>query len=235
MAEDRKISIAIPTYNRSDMTINAFLSVYDDKRVAEIVIVDDESDLGIFNKLKDVCDYLPKVKLYRNVTNQDCYRNKMTAISYCKNDWCCLLDSDNEFDTDYLDRIFEQEWEENTIYTPSFAKPTFDFRPYENLLITKENVAEYIDKPMFETMLNAANYFVNRKKYLEVWDGSTDPITSDSIFMCYSWLKAWNKIKVVSGLEYFHHIHDGSHYKNNVHRTPDGFHETILNNIRQLK
>ena len=61
MAEDRKISIAIPTYNRSDMTINAFLSVYDDKRVAEIVIVDDESDLGMFNKLKDVCDYLPKV------------------------------------------------------------------------------------------------------------------------------------------------------------------------------
>ena len=43
MAEDRKISIAIPTYNRSDMTINAFLSVYDDKRVAEIVIVDDVS------------------------------------------------------------------------------------------------------------------------------------------------------------------------------------------------
>ena len=188
--------------------------------------------------MKEICDLLPKVKLYRNIKNQDCYRNKQIAISFTDNetDGCILLDSDNKIDTDYLDKIYSiPDWDINTIYTPSFAYPTFDFRDYEGLVITKENVSDYIDKPMFETMLNAANYFVNPFMYLEVWDGSKDPVTSDSIFQCFNWLLDGKSIYVVPGLTYQHKIHEGSHYKNNVTRTPQGFHESILQKLRELK
>lgn len=235
MEEGRKISLCIPTFNRVDMTLQAFENVYEDERISEIIIVDDASDWGMFTELKEFCELIPKIKLYRNLTNQDCYRNKMTSISYATNKWCILLDSDNVIDKDYLDRIFEQEWEEDTILTPCFAKPTFDFRPYENLLIKKENVAEYIDKPMFETMLNAANYFINKNQYLKVWDSNIDPVTSDSIYFILKWLEAGNGVLVVSNLQYEHRIHGGSHYQNNVARTPQGFHESILNNLRELK
>lgn len=230
-----QISIAIPTWERVYETLKSFSDVYDDERISEIVIVDDASSLEKFNELKELCDLMPKVKLYRNVTNQDCYRNKMTAISYATNDWCILLDSDNHIDKLYIDKLFEiKEWNNKTIYTPDFAKPTFDFMAYSGLRITKENVSEWIDKPMFETMLNAANYFVNKNEYLAVWDGSIDPVTSDSIYVCYKWLEAGNVIEVVRGLQYEHRVWSGSHYINNVHRTEKGFHEKILQNLREM-
>lgn len=235
MTEQRQISICIPSWNRSEMTIESFYDVYEDERIGEIIIVDDASDMEIFEDLKSMCDALPKVKLYRNLTNQDCYRNKMTAVSYANYPFLILLDSDNKIDKNYLDRLFEiQEWDEKTIYTPEFASPNFNFNDYAGLLITKENVSEYIEKPMFETMLNAANYFVSRDEYLKVWDETVDPVTSDSIFQCYNWLASGNKIQVVPGLIYQHNVHPGSHYQNNKDRTPIGFHEDILNKLRQL-
>jgi len=105
------------------------------------------------------------------------------------------LDSDNGIGKDYIDKIYEiPEWDIDTIYTPSFAMPKFDFRAYEGLTITKESVADYIDKPMFEVMLNAANYFVHPFMYLEVFDDTINPVTSDSIFQCYNWLNEGKKI-----------------------------------------
>ena len=238
MQDDRKISICIPTWQRSEMTIDAFYDVYNDERVSEVVIVDDASDLAIYEELKSVTDCLPKVKLYRNIINRDCYRNKNTAIGYSsqQSSGCILLDSDNKIDQNYIDTLYALEkWEVDTIYTPSFASPHFDFRAYEGLTVTKENVAEYIEKPMFEVCLNAANYFVNGLMYLMFWDDKVDPVTSDSIYMAYKWLEAGNKIYIVPGLQYEHRVHEGSHYKNNVHRTAPGFHESILQKLRELK
>lgn len=236
MEVKRTISLCIPSYNRVSMTLESFSNVYHDERISEIVVVDDASDWGVFMELKEVLDDFPKVKLYRNLSNQDCYRNKATSIGFSTNKWCILLDSDNIIDADYLDKIFAIErWDERTIYTPEFAAPNFNFADYAGLLITEENVAQYIDRPLFETCLNAANYFVNKTEYLEVWDGSVDPVTSDSIFQCYNWLRAGNKIQIVPGLTYQHRVHPGSHYQNEKHRTPSGFHESVLNKIRGLK
>lgn len=236
MKDERRISICIPTFNRAEMTIESFLDVYGDDRVGEIIISDDASDLAIYEELKSITDCLPKVKLYRNLTNQDCYFNKATAIGYATNDWAILLDSDNKISADYLDKLYEiPEWCISTIYTPSWANPHFDFRAFEGMTITRKNVAEWIDKPLAEVCLNAANYFVDVYKYLEVFDTQTNPVTSDSIYQCYNWLLEGGKISIVRGLQYEHRVHEGSHYKNNVHRTAPGFHESILQKLRELK
>lgn len=237
MTDPRRISLAIPSYNRSRMTIESFIDIYDDERIDEIVIVDDASDLEVYAELQNLIHGFDgkKIKLFRNKTNRDCYVNKATAISYTNNTRSILLDSDNRLDKQYLDRIFSYQWDDNTIYTPDFAYPNFDFRPYSNLLITKENVHEHVEKPMFETMLNAANYFVNKDEYIKVWDEETDPVTSDSIYLVSRWLAAGNKIQVVSGLQYFHRVHSGSHYQNERHRTPDGFHESILATLKSMR
>jgi hypothetical protein len=84
-------------------------------------------------------------------------------------------------------------------------------------------------------MLNAMNYFVHRDEYLRVWDGSIDPVTSDSLFQNYNWLKAGNEISVLPELEYEHRVHSGSHYQNNVRRTPRGFHESIIQKLKELR
>jgi len=217
------------------MTLESFSGVYDDERVGEIVIVDDASDWGLYTDLKDKCALLPKVKLYRNLTNCDCYVNKANAISYASNDYCILLDSDNIIDKSYIDNIFDYNWHPECIIAPVYAAPNFDYREFEGMVVTKENVAELMNRKMFSTALNTANYFVNGFSYIGVWDAETDPVTSDSIFMAYQWLSKGYQILFSPGLTYQHRVHPGSHYQTQNHRTPQGFHESILQKLKELK
>jgi len=82
--------------------------------------------------------------------------------------------------------------------------------------------------------LNAMNYFVNKEKYIEVWDGSINPHSSDSIFQNYNWLNAGYNIHFLEGMEYSHLVHDGSHYKANSHKDPE-FYQKIEENLRNMK
>jgi len=235
MQDNRKISIVIPNYNRTDLLIESFEKVYSDDRVSEIIVSDDFSEKSVYYELMDLFELMPKVKMFRNQFNQDCYMNKHTAMELATNEFCILADSDNIFEPDYIDRVYSfPVWDKNTIYAPSFAKPTFNYTEYNGEVITKENVSSFIDKPMFETALNTSNFFINRSQYLKTWDGAVDPVTSDSIYFVYCWLNAGNKFHIVDGMEYFHRVHDDSHYKINVARTPEGFHDSILNKLRQL-
>lgn len=230
----RQIGIAIPTYERPEMTIESFIDVYGDERIAQVTICDDASSIESFNRLKQITDNLPKVKLVRNISNQDCYRNKFTAIFNSDQDWNILLDSDNRIDKSYINELYSiPVWNNRTIYTPSFAKPAFDFTPYQGQLYSKQNISQYIDRPLFEVCLNAANYFVSREEYVNVWDSDTDPVTSDSIYLMSRWFEAGNILNIVPNLHYEHRIHNG-HYETNKNRTPIGFHESILNKLRQM-
>ncbi len=231
----RTVSLCITTYNRLELTLACIEKVKNDARVDAVHIVDDCSRTEFIHYLKLALKYEPKVFIYENEVNFDCAKNKREAVSKSTSDYLLLIDSDNQIGTDYLDRIFEEEWDAKTILQPSFAQPLFDFREYEGLTITKANVAQYIGKPMFDTLLNANNNFVNRAEYLKVWDGTIDPVTADSIYFNYCWLANGGKIKVVPNLYYQHLVHGGSHYQNNVSRTPSGFYESVIERLKQLR
>lgn len=228
------ISICIPTYDRTTLLFESIAHVIDDDRISEVVIVDDCSPIETYNAIIEHYKGNNKVKIYRNENNLDCYRNKREAVSKATNEWVILLDSDNVIDKNYIDSL-PLFLDKHVLFQPSFAKPHFDFRAYEGLEIGKENVSEYMCKAGFETMLNAMNYFVNRDEFLRVWDGSVDPVTSDSLFQNYNWLKSGNSIYVVPGMQYFHRVHNGSHYQNNVRRTPQGFHKSIVDKLKGMK
>jgi hypothetical protein len=102
-------------------------------------------------------------------------------------------------------------------------------------VISRENVASYLGDQMFEVLLNTGNYFVHRDRYLEVFDPSTNPVTSDSIYMAYNWLRAGRRIKVVPGLRYFHRVADDSYTSTHMSRTPADFHESVLRRLRDLR
>lgn len=233
--DNRKISVCIPTWDRVSMTIQAFEKVLNDERVSEIVLCDDCSDDSVFQQLKSLTANYPKVKVFRNEVNIDCYQNKRQTIGFSTNQWNILFDSDNILGVDYIDKIFAIEnWDVNTVYCPVFAQPHFDYRAFEHLLIDKHNVAHYVNEPMFLTALNTMNFFVNQNSYKEVWDAKVDPVTSDSIYFNYCWLNSGRKIKFVDGLTYFHRVWPGSHYQKNVNRTPTGFHDAVVERIKNL-
>jgi len=239
-----KLSICIPTYERYEMLFQSFEQVYDDPRIDEIVIVDDCSTDEIFEKIRKRSFELPKIKLYRNANNRDCYYNKYTALSFASNDWCILLDSDNIIDKTYLDalgfldlRAFVDDvyaLDKSVAYMPSFARPLFDYTHMAGWLITKENVASMMNIKMFDTMLNCMNYVVNRHEYIRVWQSDINPHTADSILQNYNWFAAGNSMLVVPHMQYFHRVHEGSHYQNNNHKT-GGLYEEIIQKLKQLR
>jgi glycosyltransferase involved in cell wall biosynthesis len=237
------ISVAIPTYNRVELLFESFAKVLDDPRVSEIVIVDDASDAHIWQEINELWMFAhPKIKLFRNEKNLDCYRNKREAVSKATNEWVILLDSDNVIGVDYLDAVmrYVDDSNKDTIMQPSFAMPHFDFRSFSRQSFDHYNVAGNMVFTNFETMLNACNFVVNRDEYLRVWDGSVDPVTSDSIYFNYKWLEAGNSIYVVPGMHYEHRVNNHgkeakSHYMENHRRTKRGFHEDIVQRLKSMR
>lgn len=220
------ISLCITTYHRDSLLFESFRHVLSDERITEIVIVDDCSNNRFFENVKAKCDTMPKVKLFRNEKNLGCYRNKKEAISKASNEWVIILDSDNVIRKDFIDVLYEDNvvygWKRDTILSPEFARPHFNYHQFSGATIDRETIKQYIpnaSKTRFDCLINCMNYFVNRDEYLKVWDGSIEPWTADTIFQNYNWLKAGNKIYVKPGLQYDHLVHDGSHYKEHVTKT----------------
>lgn len=228
------ISLCLTNFQRTDLLYESFRQLINDDRISEIVISDDHSSDEVYHTVYWQTKAIDKIKLYRNETNQDCYKNKRIAVEHAVNQWVIIGDSDNIFTPEYVDKLFTKEWEVDTLWQPSFARPHFDFKAYTGYYISKANVGQYMSDDTFKTMLNAMNYFVNRDEFLRVWDGSVDPVTSDSIFQNYNWLKAGNSMYICPGLEYDHAVHEGSHYRQNFRRTPSGFHKLIEDKIKQL-
>lgn len=232
----RKIGIAIPTYNRYQFTIDCFKQVIDDERIESITIVDDASTDDSYEKLKWYFRDNDKVRLFRNEANKDCYFNKHEAVEKSNSEWICLWDSDNVFDMEYIDTLYSiPQWSRNIFYQPQFLKPAFDFRKWSGLMLTKENIAEYANTDLM-TACNASNYFIHREEYLKTWNGSVNPISSDSIFFAFTWVSVGNKILITPNLEYFHTLHEdkSGHFNQNQHKTVR-FHEELMHRIKQLK
>lgn len=215
------ISLVIPHFNRYAMLLDCVQHVLDDPRIVEICISDDHSLDGSFEKLmKWAGKFWPKVSLYRSEQNRDCYFNKHRGVQLAKHDWVILFDDDNVMPTAYLDTLEDlPTWETDTVYCPEFAEPHFDYRAFSGITITRQNVASLMSRPHFTTALNTANYFFHRETWLGVWNNCSNPHTADSIYQAYRLLAAGKKLYITPGLQYFHRVHAGSHYKNNVHKT----------------
>lgn len=234
------ISLCITTFNRTELLFDSFRNVINDERIKEIVIVDDASPDNIYQTVAWFCKDLDKVKLYRNDSNLDCYRNKRQAVKKASYDWVILFDSDNVLTPQYIDSIHKETWQIDTILQPQAARPHFDFSRWAGQVFDRNNVSQFAVGDTFLTMLNAMNYFVNRDEYLRIWDKNVDPVTSDSLFQNANWLQAGNKIKVVDGMEYIHRVNDHkgeeqSHYSKNHRRTPQGFHDNQVQRLRQMR
>ena len=187
------------------MLFESFEQVLDDDRVSEIVIVDDNSEDNFWKKVKNYCDGKEKIKLFRNRKNLGCYKNKREAIAQAQNEFVIIFDSDNIMTKDYIDKIFDREWNENEILAPDFVH-SFDYRHFGGQTITKNNVSGYTRTLRFDCLINTMNYFVHRDNYLKVWDGSIEPWTADTIYQNFRWLDSGRSFHVLKGLEYKHRI-----------------------------
>lgn len=207
------ISLCITTYNRFEMLFESFKQVLDDARIGEIVIVDDCSDIAIYDQISTAVSRMflfgHKIRLSRNDINLGMSRNKAHAIELATNDWCIILDSDNVIDKSYIDAI-PSDLESRTIYAPEYARPQFNYKQYQGHTFTKSNTPGLIANSVVEMMLNTCNYLVNRDEYMSVYEHNPEMKGTDTIWFNYLWLKSGRSIHITKGMEYFHRVHAGS-------------------------
>jgi glycosyltransferase involved in cell wall biosynthesis len=209
------ISICVTTFNRPHITLESFKNVLEDSRVHEIVIFDDGSDLDNRSLLANEIFKLAssKVKYYASDVNEGMSLAKKKAIELAEKDWCLILDSDNKIDKVYLDKLFELEWHEDTIYCPSFAKPHFDYTEFEGDYIDQDSIKAYMLNSTFLKLINTCNYFVNKKRYLDTYVYNPTIKAADTIWHNYNHLKNEGAFYIVPGMHYEHAVHSGSGWK----------------------
>jgi len=227
----RQISLSITNFNRFDLLVKSYEQVKDDPRISEIIIVDDCSLPHFRDELDTLND--GKTKVHYNTHNLGVYKNKHRSVQLATNERVIVFDSDNILRPNYIDRIYEiEKWDDSTVYLPSFGRPEFDWRGLIGAY-TKKNIAFNIRRPKIDTLINAMNYFVNREKYLSVFDPSVEPISADSIYINYLLLKSGCTLEVLEGLEYDHLIHNGSHYVQNRGES-NNMYAKILNKLKTM-
>ncbi len=206
-----KFSLAITNWNRDEMLMESFAQVLNDERITEIVILDDHSDNEIYESVKSKLEPLkPKVKLFRNPINIGMALAKRKAISLCENDWVIIFDSDNRLNIDYVDSVAKLPLSKNVIYMPEWAMPTFDYRQYRGIIFDRDNIKEFLNRPMFSALLNTCNYVVHKETYLYNYEHNKEVHQTDTIWHLYSHMRRDGQFFVVLGMNYMHRTHSGS-------------------------
>lgn len=213
-----KLSLAITSYNRYEMTVESFAQVIHDPRIDDIVILDDASTDGSYEKLRDHFAGNEKVRVIRQAQNRGMSRNKSDAVALSKNEWVALLDSDNKIDSAYIDAFFNAArpygiFESGIIYAPEFARPAFDYRKFSGKVIHRFNTRKVIDDSMGNCLLNTCNYIISRSTYTKVFEANAEIKGTDTLWFNYLWLKAGYSLYIVPGMQYDHLVHDGSTWK----------------------
>jgi glycosyltransferase involved in cell wall biosynthesis len=244
------ITLAIPSYNRSDYVIESFLGVVSDNRITEILVIDDCSDQEIYDnllnlieclKISELKGFFHKIKILRNEKNLGSFGNKLRCVEESKNDWVILLDSDNSIDTSYINSI-ENKREEKTIYTPVHAicnSSHLDYTKYSGFSMDKNSYSKNIPRkedPMLGSILNTGNYFFYKKNYLlavRTESSILNSFAADAFYLIYLWMKNIDgaKIQVVENMRYKHRLHEGSHWINNSNAS-NLFVDEIIEKIR---
>lgn len=211
-----KLSLCLTTFNRYNLTVKAIDQVLEDPRIGDVVILDDASTDGSYDALDIYYSGDDKVRVIKQLSNRGMSRNKADAIGYAYNPFAIIFDSDNTISPEYLNAMEGMHLDNYTIYLPEFARNNFDYREFSGLTFDKRNIKDYLDRPLFEALLNTANYIVPVKEYCRVYKEDTTVMESDTVHFAYLWLLAGNQFHVVDGLQYDHLVHSESCWLKNA-------------------
>jgi hypothetical protein len=228
---DEFLSINIPKY-----LANEFIN--------EIIICDETG--SDYNKIKE--NFSEEIKnkkiiLEKNHNILGPFLNKIKTMKLAKKEWIVLLDSDNFADKDYFEIAYKYIINNNpnntSIISPSFAFPNFNYKHFENKIFERKDIKDFVDKENFLTMMNTGNYILN--KYLidnidltnELDIGKSSAI--DVVLMNTMFFEQFEKFKfhVVENLHYSHVVHQNSIWIQTSKFFPE-YTESIVNRFKKL-
>jgi len=232
-------TLCITTLDRFKTFLKNNIPKYLENELISEIIISDENG----NDIKLIHEHFPnnsKLKLFKNEKILGPFLNKIQCCKYASNEWIALIDSDNFADIDYFiaaDKYISKSKYVNkeSIITPCFAKPNFDYRFLRNSILTKNNINDYQGNPMFNCFINTGNYVLNKNLIvnLNIDDESGLVETSsacDVKFMNTLFLEQFENlnIHVVENIQYEHSVHDESVYLKTYMKTQD-----VINKVNE--
>lgn len=231
--EPIKISLCIPTMKRFDTFLQKNLISYIvslTKNIIDEIIICDETGEDyekIMNLFGDVINNDPRIQIHKNDSILGVFKNKLKVCSFAKHKYIALIDSDNFCDEKYFitakEYIQKNEcnFPSSIILSPSFAKPKFSFKDFENNIITKHNINQYMQHYIFLTLLNTGNYILTKSSIENIIydDSIMHKITAcDVIYFNLLLFQQFEDLEfhIVKNLEYSHVVHEGSTYLNTI-------------------
>lgn len=229
-----KISLCIPTFNRFDPFLRMYLPKYIENPWIDEIVICDENGEDIRHIQAHFDDNtLTKFVLMKNDTRLYAYRNKEKVVKMAKNDWICLMDSDNFAPISYFEAwqsyIDEHGCETDRVYMPIQTITSmkenedcsigFDFSEHLNMTYDNSNIGEY-DIEKMGCFLNTGNYIFHRSNFDTVFYDKTyqdllnDIYAVDVVFKNALMMAKGVKFSVVPNMRYYHIVHGGSFFLN---------------------
>ena len=220
-------SLCIPTMRRWEFLKINLPRYLANKYVMEIVICDETGE--DYDMIVKTFPDEPKIKVYKNEQRLGPFLNKLSCMQKATCDWICLMDSDNFADTDYFDALLSYSngnLSKDTVYCPSFAKPSFDYTSLQGITISASSLQMVLkrNKAVLETSFNTGNYCINKhcvniitslvSTDKEVGEISRVCFPCDVIYMNYLLLTHCCSFLIVPNMYYQHVVHNGSIYVN---------------------
>ena len=173
------ISVIMPTYNRKSIIQKAITSVLNQSYTNfELIIIDDGSDDGTYTLLKSLED--ERIRILRHEVNKGSSYSRNIGLKNAKGDIIMYLDSDNEWDSKYIETMvgaFIELPNADAAYSGQYLYKNFDSKPYavrfgtyNKPLLHNHN---YIDLNCFchkSTVLNEIKGFDENLFSLVDWD-----------------------------------------------------------------
>lgn len=129
-----KLSICIPTFNRSgflENTLSALLPLLDGDE--QIVISDNASTDGTTELVKRFCDRFPNITYHRQEENIGASRNYLKVVELAEGEYCWLFGSDDLPVADSLTIIREAMANSCDIALFNYTWCNFKMKPYRNV------------------------------------------------------------------------------------------------------
>ena len=221
------LTIAIPTMDRWDKFLKKQLPIYLDHPGVDCVLVSDENGNDIESICQEGYDTSAKLRLYQNETVLGVYGNKRQCLLKAPTDYVAVLDSDNYFDSAYIDNVLEcikKDPEHKTVYSAGVNERLFidtgvtenRTKHFSGMRINRTNWNQVLETPGWNFLLNDGNAVWPKSYVSKMPDLPEERVVgTDSILAMRYAIQAGYTLSVEPSLHYIHTVHDGSHWTQN--------------------